>query len=234
MGGETELCKNIERQCRDSLCNDFCLGDALWTCEVVGKGAWAGMVTASESKAMCAQVKAKVCSEAAACCAKGDDPEGAKADGAFNGLRQWVVAQSASAVVPGDTAAAFLTGALPMQVCRHDPADGDATSIRCASCQKQMELRLSMVSEDPNLSCRNLVPMSMPGKPPVDEDTKFQGLYNRCMKVHGHLLAKRNDAMQAFAPADGLCKCAGCCTDPPSSDGKPRDAQCPFPNYSIL
>ncbi|KAA0157507.1 hypothetical protein FNF29_00083 [Cafeteria roenbergensis] len=234
IGAETELCEGIERQCRDSLCNDLCLGDSLWKCEVVGTGPWAGAVSASESKAMCAQAKAKACSDMAECCDKGEDPEGAKADSAFNGLRQWVVAQSAAAVDPGDGAAAFLTGALPMQVCRHDAVDADATSARCLACQKQMVLRFSMVDEDPDKSCRNLIPLSSPGRPPADEDDKFQGAYNRCLKVHTHLLAKRNDAASFFAPAEALCKCAGCCTEMPPSDGSPMPAECPFPDYSLL
>lgn len=230
---ESGICKAVDEQCVDSLCNDLCLGDAIWTCKVVGKGEWSGRVSDAESKALCAQVKGKACSEQAKCCALGEDPQGLKSgkDAVFNGLREWVVSQSGGGEEAGNSFAAFLTGALPLQMCRHDAMDADQTDLRCASCSSGLVLKLEMVSEKPESACRSFVPMAASGEPPADEDGSFQSLYDRCLKVHTHLLSVRNDAASFFS--DSLCKCAGCCTKKPTGELGTL-AECPFPTYSIL
>jgi hypothetical protein len=225
------LCEDINDQCSAAFCNDFCLGDGLWTCSVKGKEEWEGKVSPAESLALCAQIKGFACSESVDCCAKDDDPKEEKTD-KFGPLRQWVIAQSSRGAMSRDDLASYMTGSLPIEQCRHDPFDSDATDMACAACKSKLVIELAMVADEPNLSCRSFISKGAPGASP-EEKGDHKGMYERCIAAHPAMMEAKNGAASKFT-AEELCKCAGCCTSKPKDDGKPTPAECPFPTYSLL
>jgi len=252
-------CDAIAGRCKDSFCTDVCLGDAVWRCSASWKdksddaaARTNGPLTAPEETALCAQTKALACSSMG-CCSTVDEPEGKPsleagatsrdARGRIDPLREWVVAQeamTASSLGTGgsDSMALMLPApALPLQRCEHDPADRATADLLCKTCQGRLALKLEAVGEASR--CAALGPVSRDNDPFTQDDAEpsQKSLYDRCAAAAPDILGGIIGSPVKAWQSERLCRCAGCCSDPPAS--KPGKlafaaADCPFPGYALV
>ncbi|KAA0172270.1 hypothetical protein FNF27_06069 [Cafeteria roenbergensis] len=257
-----EACKSFSETCKNSFCSELCLSDAIWRCSA----SWQdksddkdartnGPLSDAEQRALCAQTKGLACASMG-CCKTAEKPKEAAADageagedGAIDPLREWVVAQESVSLESGvwreprigggvDVGSLMLpVSALPLQRCEHDPADRTTADLLCKTCQGRLKLSVQALPEATR--CSALSPAAGDGVPfTQDKDSGAQfSAFDRCQSAAPDLIGALASSDVKTWQQERLCRCAGCCSDPPESKANKLAtavADCPFPTYSMM
>lgn len=224
--GENNNCEDVGKQCQRSLCNPLCLGDALFSCEIVGKKGF--QVNSAESAALCAQIRGWACSEKFDCCKAAEkEPELEKPGPSVDDpLTSWVVNQAGKGATQSAWPTLLARPPLPIGQCTRDRLDKSASERTCTECQARLEARMRL-NED---GCKAFMP---PGADPAEESSgaALALMHERCMAMVTELGGKVG---QVLSEANKwLCGCAGCCEGKGAKEDAPDFGECPFPVFGI-